>query len=140
MMRVLLDTNIVMDVLQSRQPFVQASEALIKLAESGLFTPLLCATTVTNIYYIGRKQYGNEHAVAQIKTLLEVFEIAPVTQTVLSRATTLMFSDYEDAVQHAAASAAGATAIATRDLKDYENATLSIYRPEELVRLLSVNP
>lgn len=139
-MRVLLDTNVLLDVVLERQPFSEQAKAVLELLERKQFTGLICANSVTTVFYVIRKVVGTPRAILAIKSLLSLCEVAPVTHSVLERASVALFSDFEDAVIHESASQAAATIVVTRDIKDYKNATLAIYRPEELVRLLSVNP
>jgi predicted nucleic acid-binding protein len=140
MMRVLLDTNILLDVVLERQPFSEQSRAVLQLLELKQFTGLICANSVTTVFYVIRKVIGTPRAMLAIQSLLSLCEVAPVTHSVLERASVTQFSDFEDAVIHESALQAAATVIVTRDINDYKTATLAIYRPEELVRLLSVNP
>ena len=74
------------------------------------------------------------------RTLLGLFEVAPVTRAVLTDALDLDFPDFEDAVLHEAARHAGAGAIVTRDPKGFVKARLKLYAPEELLRFLDAAP
>lgn len=77
---------------------------------------------------------GSERALAEIRKLLVVFEIAPVNRPVLASATDLKISDFEDAVLHEAARQVGAQAIVSRNRGDFRGCELPIYMPEELNR------
>jgi predicted nucleic acid-binding protein len=138
--RVLFDTNVVLDVLQQREPFFGPARVLFEAVEQHAITGLLCANTLTTVFYFARKQLGNAQALAQIKALLQLFEIAPVNHAVLLQAASLDFTDFEDAVQHASAKLAGAQAIVSRDLKDFATSELTLYLPDELARLLLAKP
>jgi predicted nucleic acid-binding protein len=126
MMRVLIDTNIILDVLFDRQPFVEDAVKLWKFVEAGHVTGYLTATTMTNIFYIARKQLEGERSREIIADLLSVFEIWPVSKEILSDALSLPFLDYEDAVQEAVARQADVDAIITRNLVDYTNSTFRV--------------
>jgi predicted nucleic acid-binding protein len=54
-MKVLIDTNIVLDLLLEREPFVEEAIALFEQVEAGQVHGYVAATTITNIFYIGRK-------------------------------------------------------------------------------------
>jgi len=97
---------------------------------------LLGSTTVTTTYFVLKKYIGGSEAKKHIKKLLLVFDVAPVDRTVLTDALLLDFNDYEDAVLHEAALKAGAEGIVTRDQTGFGNATLRIYSPEELLKLV----
>lgn len=137
-MRVLFDTNVVLDVLQAREPFCHPARFLFEAVEQQKITGLLCASSLTTVFYLARKPLGSAGALAQVKTLLQLFEVAPVNHAVLSQASRLDFADFEDAVQHASAKIAGAQAILSRNLKDFAGADLTLYLPDELARLLRV--
>lgn len=135
-MSILFDTNIVLDVLLDRKPFVHDSELLFSYVESGKITGFLAATTITTIYYLANKVVGAAPAKTEISKLVKLFEIAPINRMVLEDAILLGFPDFEDAVLHESARHIGATAIVTRNHKDFQKATLSVYSPSELLKLL----
>lgn len=136
-MTVLIDTNVVLDVLLDRPPFVEPAVRLFSLVEAGALSGALCATTVTTIHYLAAKAVGAARAEAGVRQLLELFEVAPVTRGVLEGALALGFGDFEDAVFHEAARGLGAAAIATRNKADFRRASLPVYAPDELLTLLS---
>ena len=135
-MRVLIDTNVVLDVLRERTPHVVASTAVLAAVESGRVTGLLGATTVTTLHYLTSQFLGVRRASRHIKTLLSLFEIAPVDMGVLRDAFELEFADYEDAVLHEAARRSHAEAIVTGDQSGFKRATLPVYAPAELLAIL----
>lgn len=132
--RVLYDTNVVLDHLLSRQPFARNASRLVESVAQGQIEGILCATTLTTIYYFLSRELGDSQARTHIATLLRVFEIASVDTVILSDAFDLDFTDYEDAVLHEAARRAQAEAIVTRNERDFHNASLTIYTPSELLR------
>ncbi len=129
-MRVLFDTNVVLDVLLDRQPHAADAVRLFAQAERGGLDGLLGATTLTTIHYLIRKPLGEATARERIGMLLRLFEVAPVTRVVLEDALALPFGDFEDAVLHEAARHAGAGGIVTRNAADFTKAT--VYTPAEL--------
>ena len=132
-MRVLFDTNVVLDVLLDRKPHIDAAAKLFSLVDNGVLEGSVCATTVTTIYYIAAKSFGRRRAHAQVHELLALFAVAPADRDVLDRALDLDFTDFEDAVLHEAARNAGAAAIVTRDGVDFANATVPVFDPQELL-------
>lgn len=135
-MRVLFDTNVVLDVLFARAPHVGPATALLDRVASRSLDGLLGATTLTTIHYLATKAAGPGPAQRHLRTLLALFDVAPVTRAVLTDALELDFPDYEDAVLHEAARHAGAEAIATRDPKGFAKARLRVYAPDELLRFI----
>ncbi len=139
-MRVLLDTDVVLDVMLAREPFAQASAAVFDLHEKGRIVVYLCALTPSTIFYVARKVKTAEELRKGMSRLLNSVRICPVTSSILIKAITSPISDYEDAVQHAGALALGLDAIVTRNLKDYQNAALPVYSPAQLLELLNPQP
>lgn len=135
-MRILFDTNVVLDVLLNRQPHSMPAAQLMAYVEQGRIQGLLAATTVTTLHYLATKAGGSEAAAAHVEALLSLFDVAAVDRTVLSDALSLRFADYEDAVVHEAARHAGAMGIVTRDQEDFVKAKLRIYAPDELLKML----
>jgi predicted nucleic acid-binding protein len=129
--RVLFDTNVLMDVLLDRQPFVETSAQLLDQVVRGTITGLIGATTVTTIFYLASREIGKKDAKRQIEKLMALFEIAPVTRSVLEAAMTSRSPDYEDAVLAEAAHQAGAQAIVTRNLKDFAHSPVRAYTPKQ---------
>lgn len=132
-MKVLFDTNVVLDLLLDREPFSDAAMHLISLVDAKRIDGMLCATTVTTIHYLATKAGNAKAAREHVGALLEIFEVAAVDETVLTSALDLGFSDYEDAVLHEAAMAAGISAIVTRNLDDFRKAVLPVFEPRELL-------
>jgi len=137
-LRVLVDTNVVLDVLLDREPHVAASAEILSRVESGSVSGWLCATTITTLSYLLTKAAGSKKALADIHQLLSLFEIAPVNRPVLEAALALGFDDFEDGVLHEAARQIDAHAIVTRNVGDFERADLPVYTPEELVEILEL--
>lgn len=99
-------------------------------------TGFITATTVTDIYYIARKELGNSTAVEFVSDLVQVFEIAGVDKEVILYALAANMHDFEDAIQNEAAVLNGIEIITTRNKNDFENSSLTVYTPEELIRKL----
>lgn len=137
-MKILLDTNIVLDLLMDRMPFADAAAELFSKVEDGSATGYLCGTTITTVYYLAAKVVGTPKAQEEIKKLLSLFEVAPVNRHVLQSALAAGFADFEDAVIHEAARHVGAEAIVTRNQKDFKKSKIPVYSAEEMVKVLSL--
>jgi len=135
-MRILFDTNIVLDVLEERVPYHRDAATLFSAVDRGWLTGLLCATTITTIHYIARQTLGAGRTRDQLRKILGMFIVAPVTHAIIVDALELGFPDYEDAVLHEAAANADATGIVTRNTKDFHRSRLRIHSPAELVATL----
>jgi len=138
--RVLFGADVLLDVLLEREPYVQVATRLLALVDNGRIEGSICATAVATLYYVGAKDLGRKRAHEQVRTLLGVFEVAPVDRDVLQRALDDDgFSNYEDAVVHEAAHAAGVSAIVTRNGRDFAKATIPIFEPLELLAAIAAS-
>ncbi len=137
-MKILFDTNIILDVLLERKPFSGEASFLLSRVERSEISGYLCATTVTTIHYLVSKALGSQAAMRHIQSLLALFIIAPVTHQVLEKAAMLNFRDFEDAVLHEAARQAGIESIVTRNTVDFKKSTLPVFAPADLVAALLV--
>lgn len=135
-MKILFDTNIVLDVLLDRMPFSDDAVELFSRVEDGTLVGYLSGTTITTVYYLAAKTVGATRAVEELKKLLTLFEVASVNRHVLESALIADFSDFEDAVIHEAACNAGSDAIVTRNQKDFKKSRIPVYSSEEMVKVL----
>ncbi len=142
-MKILFDTNVILDVLLDREPFSNDASFLLSKVEQSEIIGFLCATTITTIHYLAAKALGGKTASNHIQNLLSLFVIAPVNRLVLENAVISGFKDFEDSVLHEAACHAGAKYIITRNPSDFKNSTLPVFEPREFIRameLLKNNP
>jgi predicted nucleic acid-binding protein len=135
-MDVLLDTNIVLDVLLNRPPFVTSSIAVWQAQDDGAIIGHIAATTLTNIFFIVRKVAGLNDARAAVRICLDAFTICAVDRQTLEMAEQLPGNDFEDNVQIACAIIAGAVAIITRDKTGFTAAPMAVYTPDELLAFI----
>lgn len=133
-MQILLDTDVILDLFLARETFVDDAALLWQAHEQGRLTAYVSAITPVNLFYIGRKLKGREAAEQAVEHLLNTLLIAPINQTILISSLSLGFKDFEDAVQHASATASGLEVIVTRNTDDYAKATLSIFAPDVFIK------
>ncbi len=130
-MKLVIDTNVVLDLLLNRVPFSDAAAAVFTQIESGLYTACVCATTITTIHYLAHKTVGDRQARHHIQQLLLLLDVAPVTRLVIEQALRSSLTDFEDAVLAESAFSAGAQAIITRNGRDFQGGPLRVYSPQE---------
>ena len=135
-MKILFDTNIILDLLLDRKPFVESVAQLFSMVERGDLMGCLCSTTITTLYYLASKAVGRKKAQKEIQKLLTLFEIAPVNRPVLQAAIQSGFPDFKDGVIYESAVLIEVDGIVTRDPKGFKKAGIQIYSPEELLRNL----
>jgi predicted nucleic acid-binding protein len=135
-MRVLLDTNVVLDFILKRAPFDIEAKEIFAFAARRKITVFVSPITPINAFYTTRKEKGKDVAFQVVEDFLKLVEIAETGKQVLQNAFALNFNDYEDAVQHECAVAENLDAIVTRNVKDYQNASVKIYSPREFLQFL----
>jgi predicted nucleic acid-binding protein len=131
--RVLVDTNVVLDVLLNRKPFAQDAAEVFALVETSVIKGFLCATTVTTLDYLLRQTITSLKARQALKKLLDLFEIAPVNRPVLEQALGGKVSDFEDAVLEQSGLLAAVDVITTRNTKHFRKSSLIVLDPAELL-------
>ncbi len=136
-MKVIVDTNVVLDVLMARRLFLQSAASVFALAERSRLDAFLCATTITTVDYLLGQSLSSAAARKALHRLLEIFEIAPVNRSVIEEALQSKMSDLEDAVLAHAGSLVGVDAIVTRNTKDFRLAPVKALDPPELLAVLS---
>ena len=124
-MRVLVDTNVVLDVLLKREPFCKDSTVILYLAKGAVISAFFAAVSMTNISYILQKHKKSTVEVYQeLDKLAVLFRLAPVTETTISTALALRWKDFEDAVQFIAAKESEVEYIITRNKADFKTADI----------------
>ena len=137
-MRVLLDTNIVLDLLLQREPFADDAKDIFLLIENNQIDGFLCATTITTLHYLISKSKNKEEANHIIKTLLKIFNIAPVDKTTLLNASDDIGIDYEDSVIYSSAKISKIDIIITRDNKGFKNSKVKVLKPKEFLAIFEI--
>ncbi|MCP2729933.1 PIN domain-containing protein [Limnofasciculus baicalensis] len=139
-MKVLLDTNIIVDVALERQPFVENSETVISLIEQGQIEGYISASSFGDLYYIIRKEKGKELAIEFLRTIVTVCQIATVDTAAINMALGSNFRDFEDAIQYSTTVVNQLDAIVTRNPQDFPVTTPRIITPEQLIQELTNSP
>jgi predicted nucleic acid-binding protein len=134
--KILVDTNIVLDLLLEREPFVENAILIFEQIEQGKLEGYIAATTITNIFYIIRKTESREIAIAAINRLLTGIQFCAVDRQTVETALSLGLKDFEDSIQLACATLSKLDGIVTRDRKDFVGSNLPIYSPAELLNQL----
>ncbi len=136
-MRVLIDTNVLLDYLLNREPFLQDAEALFNTIDSGQVVGYVTATTLTDIFYIARRQTRSiELARVAVSNTLAVMVICSVNRAVLEVALASGLADFEDAVQISCAVSQGLDAIVTRDFLGFSSAAIPVLSVRQLLEQL----
>jgi predicted nucleic acid-binding protein len=127
---VLVDTNVLLDVLLRRQPFVEDAQRIWSIVERGQIQGLVSAVSILNVNYIVRRLASRQEAERAVKGILAVFQVVPVDRELLSRAIEAHFPDFEDAVQSACADRGAAGCIVTRNERDFARSSVPAIAPD----------
>lgn len=136
-MKVLIDTNIIIDFALERQPFYNESEQVFLFAQQRQIEGYVSASTFGDLYYIIRKNKGRDWTLSFLNRLASVCQVATVDQAVISMALTANFRDFEDAIQYSVARVNQLDAIVTRDAADFPVSTPRILTPTQLIQELT---
>ena len=132
----LVDNNVLIDVALRRQPFFSPAVELLERLAQDPGRGFMAWHTVSTFYYIVQQTLGDERTRSIIAELSGFLTVASITHESLLYALSLSMTDFEDAMQVAAARAAGAEYIVTRDLGDFTNSPIPAITPEQALRQL----
>jgi predicted nucleic acid-binding protein len=139
-LKVLVDTNVVLDVVLARRPWVDDSAALLDAISRGHASGFIASHAVTTVHYIAARANGREAAVTAVADLLDVCQVVPLSSVDFHRALAMGLTDFEDAVQAAAALRSGADYLVSRNPEDFKGAPVVIRSPAEVLPLISMPP
>ena len=138
MKHVFMDTNVVIDFLTNRQPFLLDAAILFDMAVKVQIKIYISALSYGNIYYVLKRSFVNSMAISLLNELAEMTEIVDVTKAIIRQSLKTDFKDYEDAIQYyCALSIEDINFIVTRDTKDFKKSALAILTPAEAVASLN---
>jgi predicted nucleic acid-binding protein len=133
-MKVLFDTNIILDVYLNREPFTNDSLKLLKLSENKRISGYVTANTITDIYYIlGKTIKDKQKLTAAILQMLTVVSVTDVLSSDITKAFALSIEDYEDALITQCAIRTKAAYIITRNIKDFANSPVTVITPQDFL-------
>ena len=133
---VLIDLNVILDVLQKRQPFFETSAHVLALAEQHAFRGVWSVHSITTLFYLYAGDQTADMARVAITELMQFLSVAAVDQQVIEIALGLPYRDFEDAVQMAAAMHAAADYLITRNTADFKWGPIPVLTPGEFLALL----
>lgn len=136
-MKVLLDTNIIVDIALERQSYIINSETVLAFVEQGQIEGYISASTISDLYYLIRKQKGRDLTIEFLRQIVTFCQIATVNQAVITMALTANFRDFEDVIQYSTAVLNQLDAIITCNPQDFSVITPRILTPEQLIQELT---
>jgi predicted nucleic acid-binding protein len=136
-MKVFFDTNIIVDVIEQREPFFTQSSQIFLMAASGAIEGLIGAGSITDLYYIVKQSLKDASlALNSITDILKFLTLVDTTAQSIWEATCLNFADFEDAVIAATAQREGVDYIITRNMKDFTDSPVKAVSPIEFLQQL----
>ena len=135
-MKVLIDTNVILDVLYKREGFYEDSLKIWKLCETRKIDGYISALSIPNIVYILRRELDPEKTLEVINNINLVFKIYDLKSEIIMQAAEKKTKDYEDALQMVTAQKLKANFIVTRNIKDFTGSKIIAVKPSELLERL----
>ena len=134
-MKLLIDSNVIIDYLADRVPFAQNADMILALCSNGEATGVMTASAATDIYYVVRKAVGHKMALDSIRLVCGLLDITEVCKTDIDSALETDMPDFEDALVDVCAKREKADYIVTRDAGDFSKAQTTAIAPDDLLRL-----
>ena len=134
---ILIDTDILVDIAFDRKPYSDTAAELLDNIQNQIERACVAWHTISNLYYVVRPIRGDAAAKNFILQLTRYVEVARTGTDDISYAVELPMSDFEDAMQVAAARACGARAIVTRNHRDYRKSPIPATSPQQFLTLLN---
>jgi predicted nucleic acid-binding protein len=135
MVRILIDTNIILDLALRREPFYNDSANVLKKIDNNSVFGFVTATTITDIYYIAKKDKGHSIAIEFITNLIQFVDLIGIDKEIIIESLAVDISDFEDAIQSVASAYNDIDYIITRNTKDYKSSKVKAIVPAEFINL-----
>ena len=136
-MKILLDTNVIIDALTAREPWNGSAEKIFLLGANHIVDLYITASSATDIYYLIRKHLQNAQTAKQVMSkLYSLMNILEVKGTDCIEALASKIKDHEDAVVERVSSRKEMDYIVTRNIKDYQNGSVKVILPDDFIELM----
>ena len=136
-MKILIDTNVIIDALTSREPWNESAEKIFIMAANNIVDMYITASSATDIYYLVRKHLHNAETARQVMSkLYSLVGILEVKEEECIDALVSSITDYEDAVVEQVARRSGVECIVTRNQKDYEPGLTKVFLPDDFIQFM----
>jgi len=136
MKKILIDTNVALDILLCRKDYPNAKVVYL-LAEMKRIDCYISASAITDIFFLSKNDLGKKPAKEALKTLLQVFKPAAVTDNHIYQALDLDWNDFEDSVQYIVGESLNADYIVTRNTQDYSSGSIPAVTPEDFIQAIA---
>jgi len=133
--KIFVDTDIIYDMLATREPHYQAAAKLFTLSDEGKIQIFISALTIANIYFLISKQLSSTQAKQIIRKFRLLVHVVSLNEKIIDLALNSDFSDFEDAIQYYCALESDIELLLTRNLKDYKKAQISVMTAQDFINL-----
>lgn len=129
MMRIFIDTNVLIDVLLKRENFMSAVRVLA-LSKDPKYTLYVSVLTMANLVYILRKVWKGDKLYNELSRLSSILHVYSITDSDYDKALALRAKDFEDSLQYFCAQSAQCDVIITRNEKDFDFSEITVLSPD----------
>lgn len=138
MKRILIDTDVILDLFFDREPFSENAAKVLSLCEKKAVIGFVTPVIISNVYYLLSQKAKQEKVIEKLKILVTILEVLVIDKNTIIVALNSEFKDFEDAMQNYSAELNGEIdMIITRNTKDYKKSKLGIMNPENFLKLVN---
>jgi predicted nucleic acid-binding protein len=134
-MKIFIDTNVLLDVLLNRKDVAEESSCIWALCEKDTVKGYISAISFNNAHYVICKVHSRKKADQAMRTMLDSFNVVPLDDKILNRATDADFNDFEDSIQFFSALHCDADYIISRNIKDFPKEDIPVLEPKDFLAL-----
>ena len=132
-MRILVDTNVIIDYLMAREPHFESAEKIFNSCQKGELEGFIAAHSVSNLFFILRKNFTIDERRELLKSICNLFSVVSIDEKKVKKALNNQgFADFEDCLQMECAKEANTDYIVTRNVDDFKNSEIEVIIPENL--------
>lgn len=135
-MRILFDTNIVLDLLLDRAPFADEAEQLWSAVDEGLIRGAIATFSIPTIHYVVARNHSPQRATDAVWACITSFDLCATYRENIIAAARMNGPDFEDSLQITAAVTDFLEGIVTRDPRGFAKSPIKIYSPSELIKAI----
>jgi len=136
-MKIIFDTDVLLDLLLMRKPHYQSVAKLVSLIEYKIIEGWLCPNTVSTVQYLLTEALDKKQAATHINSIMKLYHISDLNQKILNDARVSGSSDYEQALIYQTALQTEMDGILTRNKDPYSAGTLPVFNPQKLLALFN---
>lgn len=138
MKRVLVDTDVCLDLLSNREPHVKSATRIFSLADKGKLKIAVCSLSFANLHYLLSRIYSTDQSRRKLAHFKTIVDVVAVDEKVIEMSLQSDFRDFEDAIQYYSAIRSNIQVLLTRNIKDYRFAKIAVLAPEMFLKTIEI--